>query len=112
MSEARVLEIEGSHYFVGSDVAKELGYADPKGAVSKHCRHPIKRRITDNRGVSHVYVCIPEGDMYRLAVKSQLPGAEKFEAWIFDEILPSIRKTGGYMANEIQNYLRKIPNLN
>ena len=112
MSEARTLIIDDKPYFVGSDVAKELGYADPKGAVSKHCRHPLKKRITDNQGVSHVYVCIPEGDMYRLAVISQLPGNEKFEAWIFDEILPSIRKTGGYTTNTIQNYLRKIPNLN
>ena len=51
---------------------------------------------------------IPEGDVYRLVAHSRLPSAAKFESWIFDEVLPTIRRTGGYVANEdmfIENYL-------
>jgi prophage antirepressor-like protein len=96
--EIRVTEIDEKTYFVGSDVARALGYADPNGAISKHCRYPLKWRISDNQGVPHDYVCVPEGDIYRLAAKSQLPGAEVFESWIFDDVLPSIRKHGGYIA--------------
>ena len=53
-------------------------------------------------------VFIPEGDVYRLISHSRLPSAEKFESWIFDEVLPTIRRTGGYVASEdmfIENYL-------
>ena len=51
---------------------------------------------------------ISEGDVYRLVAHSRLPSAAKFESWIFDEVLPTIRRTGGYIANEdmfIENYL-------
>jgi prophage antirepressor-like protein len=96
--EVRVTEIDGKTYFVGIDVAKALGYADPKGAISRHCKGALIQRLSDSQGVPHDYLVISEGDIYRLAAKSQLPGAEAFESWIFDEVLPSIRRSGGYIA--------------
>ena len=55
---------------------------------------------------------IPEGDVYRLIMKSKLPSAEKFESWVFDEVLPTIRKTGGYINNVdlmVNTYFSDIP---
>jgi prophage antirepressor-like protein len=96
--EVRVTEIDGKTYFVGSDVAKALGYERPNDAITQHCRYTVKHRISDNQGVPHEYLVIPEGDLYRLAAKSQLPAAEDFESWIFDDVLPSIRKHGAYVT--------------
>lgn len=98
--EIRVVEIDGKTYFVGTDVARALGYKRPNDAISVHCRGTAKHRIPDNQGVPQDYLVISEGDLYRLAAKSQLPGAEEFESWIFDEVLPSIRKNGMY-ATEV-----------
>ena len=95
--EVRVAEIDGKTYFVGSDVAKSLGYQNTSKALSDHCKGITKRYIPTNGGMQEMNV-IPEGDIYRLAAKSELPGAEEFESWIFDEVLPSIRKHGGYLT--------------
>ena len=100
----RTTEIDGKTYFVASDVAKALGYAIPHKAVQTHCKGVLKRNILTNGGNQEVLV-IPEGDIYRLVIKSQLPNAERFESWIFDEVIPSIRKTGGYAIGVPQNEL-------
>jgi anti-repressor protein len=98
--EIRVTEIEGKTYFVGIDVTKALGYKNINDAVTRHCRGCVKHAVLDNNGVTQMMNVIPEGDIYRLAAKSELPGAEEFESWIFDEVLPSIRKHGGYMTSQ------------
>lgn len=85
--------------FCGSDVAKALGYKRPKDAVSAHCKGAVKRRTLTNGGEQEMNF-IPEGDIYRLAARSELPGADQFERWIFDEVLPSIRKNGGYINGQ------------
>lgn len=98
---------DGRILFCGKDVAKALGYRIPKDAVSAHCRGAVKHRLLTNGGYQEVKF-VTEGDVYRLVVHSRLPSAEKFERWIFDEVLPTIRRTGGYVANEdmfIENYL-------
>ena len=82
-------------YFVASDAAKMLGYKRPADAVTAHCKGSVKRRLPTNGGMQEMKV-IPEGDLYRLIANSELPSAEKFESWVFDEVLPAIRKTGGY----------------
>ncbi|MCD1619121.1 phage antirepressor KilAC domain-containing protein [Salipiger manganoxidans] len=95
----RVLEISGEPWFVGKDVAEALGYSNPQKAVRDHCR-----KAQDVGGERNVHPSdldpqtkiIPEGDVYRLIVRSKLPSAERFEALVMDEILPTIRKTGGY----------------
>ena len=92
-------EEDGKVLFCGSDVAKALGYKRPKDAVSAHCKGAVKRRTLTNGGEQEMNF-IPEGDIYRLAARSELPGADQFERWIFDEVLPSIRKNGGYINGQ------------
>lgn len=95
--ELRTIEEGDKIYFVASDVAKALGYKRPADAVSAHCRYTVKRSIPHPQGKGTLQMnVIPEGDVYRLAAHSELPSAEKFESWVFDEVLPTIRKTGGY----------------
>lgn len=94
----RTITENGKTLFCGADVAKALGYARPNEAISKHCKGTLKRRIPTNGGMQEM-LFIPEGDIYRLAAKSQIPGADEFERWIFDEVLVSINHTGGYLGN-------------
>lgn len=98
--EIRVVDIEGRPYFVGKDIAEKLGYSNASKAISTHCKNVIKEMISHSQNGKVVKTqtsCIPEGDIYRLIVKSKLPAAEQFESWVFDEVLPQIRKTGGYI---------------
>ena len=103
----RTIEENGKVLFCGSDVAKALGYRRPKDAINAHCKGAVKRRLLTNGGAQEMKM-ISEGDVYRLISHSRLPSAEKFESWIFDDVLPTIRRTGGYVSNEemfIENYL-------
>lgn len=95
----RTVEIDGKPYFVGSDIAKSLGYAIPSKAVNTHCKGVSKMEVPSNGGKQEMLI-IPEGDVYRLITHSKLPSAERFESWVFDEVLPSIRKNGGYLAGQ------------
>lgn len=107
-SEVRTL-VEGDKVlFCASDVAKALGYARPNNVVRAHCFATVKRRSTIYGSREQEINFIPESDVYRLIVRSKLPSAEKFERWVFDEVLPMIRKTGGYVADEdlfVETYL-------
>lgn len=99
--EVRTIEENGKILFCGSDCAKALGYAKPQNAISAHCKGAaLKQGIIDNLGREQEMSFIPEGDLYRLITHSKLPSAEKFESWVFDEVLPSIRKHGAYMTPE------------
>lgn len=98
--EIRTIEEDGKVLFCGSDVAKALGYKNPTKAIADHCKGIVERRTNDSLGRQQNIKFIPEGDIYRLAAKSELPGADKFESWIFDEVLPSIRKHGAYMTED------------
>lgn len=91
------IEPDGTVLFCGNDVAKALGYASPKDAIAAHAKGAVKRRTLTKGGKQELNF-IPEGDVYRLAASSKLPGADKFERWIFDEVLPSIRKHGAYLT--------------
>lgn len=97
--EIRTIEENGKVLFCGKDVAVALGYAKPQNAIAAHCKGALKRGLPTNGGVQEM-LFIPEGDIYRLAAKSELPGADRFESWIFDKVLPSIRRNGGYIANQ------------
>ena len=97
--DVRTIEENGNVLFCGNDVAKALGYKSPKDAIMAHCKGAVKRRALTDGGEQEMSF-IPEGDLYRLAARSKLPGAEEFERWIFDEVLPSIRKNGAYMTPE------------
>lgn len=98
--EVRTIEEDGKVLFCAKDVAGALGYKDTTNAIKQHCRGVVKRHLTDSLGRDQITNFIPEGDIYRLAAKSELPGAERFESWIFDEVLPSIRKHGAYMTED------------
>lgn len=108
--EIRTIEENGRGLFCATDVARALGYARPNDAISAHCRYTVKRRIgveTGTKGdgtpaIQELEVnFIPEGDIYRLITHSKLPSAEQFESWVFDEVLPSIRKHGMYAVDEL-----------
>ncbi|HBF2755360.1 TPA: phage antirepressor KilAC domain-containing protein [Clostridioides difficile] len=95
----RMVEVDGKPYFVATDIAKCLGYINTSKAINDHCRWVTKSYIPHPQNKNKVLEvnAIPESDMYRLIVNSKLQNAEKFESWVFDEVLPTIRKTGGYI---------------
>lgn len=95
-STVRTIIIDDEVWWVAKDAASALGYLDPKSAIKQHCKgvafhHPLQTP----GGIQQVRL-INEADLMRLIVNSQLPSAEKFERWVFEDVLPSIRKTGGY----------------
>ena len=94
--------------FCASDVAKALGYTNPNKAVRDHCR-AITKCSTPISGKIQQINFIPEGDVYRLIVRSKLPSAEKFEHWVFDEVIPTIRKTGAYMTTPVLERIQSDP---
>ena len=95
----RTAEVGGKTYFAGKDIASALGYAETAKAIREHCKGVSEIDTPTNGGVQKMKY-ISEGDVYRLITHSRLPEAEKFERWVFDEVLPSIRKHGAYMTDE------------
>lgn len=95
-----VMLIDGKEYFPATQCAKILGYSDPFKAVKQHCNPEgwVNCPVLTNGGTQQVKY-ISEGNLYRLIVSSKLPQAERFERWVFDEVLPSIRHNGGYIGN-------------
>lgn len=100
--EIRSVVIDGKPYFCASDIAKALGYKRPNDAILQHCRATVKHSTPISGKLQDINF-IPEGDVYRLIIKSKLPTAEKFESWVMDEVLPSIRKTGSYGVHNMSN---------
>lgn len=94
----RSVEINNKVGFVASDIANALGYKNTRDAISKHCKGVVKCDIPTNSGIQNMSI-IFESDIYRLIARSKLPSAVKFESWIFDEVLPTISKTGSYSIN-------------
>ncbi|MDK8594453.1 BRO family protein, partial [Winkia sp. UMB1096A] len=92
----RMFEEDGKVFFCGKDVATALGYVNTKDALAKHCKGVTKRYPLQTAGGVQQVRFITEGDLYRLIASSKLPSAQAFEAKVFDEILPTIRKTGSY----------------
>ena len=94
----RTYEEDGQILFCGKDVAASLGYKNTNDAMKKHCKGVAKRYPLQTAGGIQEFVFITEPDLYRLITHSKLPTAEKFERWVFEEVLPAIRRTGGYMV--------------
>ena len=95
----RTYEEDGQILFCGKDVATSLGYKDTTNAMKRHCRGVVRRHpIQDSLGRTQEAVFITEPDLYRLITHSKLPTAEKFERYVFEEVLPAIRRIGGYMV--------------
>ena len=100
--EIQIIEENGKFKFGATEVAKMLGYVNPHKAIIDHCKKDglTKREVIDNLGRKQEKNFIDEGNLYRLITHSKLPSAEKFESWVFDEVLPSIRKNGGYIEGQ------------
>ena len=102
--QVRCIKIDDNPYAVANDVASALGYARPRKAIADNCKGVLSWDILTNGGKQEMKV-IPEGDIYRLIVKAADQNrnleikakAEKFEKWVFEEVLPSIRKHGAYI---------------
>lgn len=98
----RTVEENGKVLFCGKDIATALGYDQPHKAVERHCRYGMKRTVphpqSPDKQIEMSF--IPEGDVYRLIAHSKLPKAQEFESWVFDEVLPTIRKHGAYMTEQ------------
>jgi len=96
--EIQIIEENGKYEFEATGMAKILKYANPHDAISRHCRWVVKREVphpqSKNKTIEKNF--ISEGDLYRLITHSELPEAEKFERWVFDEVLPTLRKEGSY----------------
>lgn len=103
----RTITIDGIVYFVASDIARALGYKNPQKAIRDHCKLVNESFIPSNGGEQKAKV-ITKSDIYRLIVRSKLESADEFESWIFDEIMPTIEKTGAYIEEgreqEMVNY--------
>lgn len=97
------LVIDNEPWFVGKDVAEALGYAKPLNAIAQHVDNDdsLKRGLTDSLGRLQKTIFINESGLYSLILSSKLESAKKFKKWVTSEVLPSIRKTGGYKLPEI-----------
>ena len=99
--EVRVLEKDNEPWFIGKDVADILGYSNPRDAIHKHVEFEDKGVAKcDTLGGSQELTVINESGLYSLILSSKLPGAKKFKHWVTSEVLPSIRRNGGYIANQ------------
>lgn len=91
------MDEQGEPWFVAKDVAEILGYSNPHDAVRRFCKGVSETRTPSAGGMQTVKI-IPERDLYRLIMRSKLPSAERFEEWVVGEVLPAIRKHGGYLT--------------
>lgn len=100
----RILYEDGKPLFCGADACKALGYSNQWDALKRHCRYLVKREVPNPQSVSKKVSMnfLPEGDLYRLITHSKMPSAEKFERWVFDEVLPTLRQTGQYGADSAE----------
>lgn len=98
--EIRTVDVEGETFWVAKDVCDILGYNNVSQTLEDHCKGISIRYPLQTAGGTQEFRVINEPDLFRLIIKSQLPSAERFERWVFEEILPSIRKTGQYILEQ------------
>lgn len=92
-----ILVEDGKELFPATECARILGYTNPQRAIREHCKG-VNNLVTPYSKGTQKKNFITEGDLWRLIIRSRLPAAQKFEKWLFDEVLPEIRRTGGYRA--------------
>lgn len=103
---------DGKVLFCGADIAKALGYSNARDALLRHCKEKgVVKHDTLTKGGIQELTYIDEGNVYRLITHSKLPNAERFEAWVFDEVLPEIRRTGSYGNVNIEETIVKAVTL-
>lgn len=102
----------GKSWFCATDIATSLGYSNPRDAIVRHCKSHgvVNHDVIDSMGRTQQMKFISEGNIYRLTAKSQMPRADEFENWIFDEIVPSVVNTGSYSVQPQtpQTYLEAL----
>lgn len=113
------VDLEGKPWIAGVDVARALGYKNPTNAIKTHCKqnrtlkHRMNHRLSSG---NYEIIFIEESNFYRLVIKSTLPSAEKFQDWVVEEVLPSLRETGKYEIKEeksaIQNNQNSLEEIN
>ena len=113
-----ILMIDGAPYFPAAECAEKLGYSKTRNAIERHCPHALKRGVGVQTGIKAdgspaiqtiEKSYIPESDLYRLIIRSKLPAAIRFESWVCDEILPTIRKHGAYVTHDTLDELLRSP---
>jgi len=111
-----VLVINGKPYFPAMECADMLGYSKTRNAVERHCPHALKQGVGVQTGVKSdgspamqtvEKTFIPEGDLYRLIIRSKLPAAVRFEAWVCDIVVPCLRKYGAYITDDTLRRMRE-----
>jgi prophage antirepressor-like protein len=110
LGKIRTMNIDGQPYFVGKDIAEALGYEKPRNAIATHV-HEDDKTTALIQGTGSNYkskaVLINESGMYALIFGSKLEQAKEFKHWVTSEVLPSIRKTGGYNSQQSDEYKQK-----
>ena len=106
-----ILLHDNKPYFPAIECAAILGYKNPYKAVIDHCKKDdlTIREVIDNLGRKQEKKYISEGNLYRLIIRSKLPAAERFERWVFDEVLPTIRKYGAYATDDTLDEMLRNP---
>ncbi|EHJ07673.1 BRO family protein, partial [Staphylococcus simiae CCM 7213 = CCUG 51256] len=101
--ELEILTIDNKEWFPAIKVAETLGYTNPRDAIARHTkqRGVVKHDVIDSLGRKQNKKFIDEGNLYRLITRSKLPQVEQFEEWVFDEVLPTLRKTGTYQVKPL-----------
>ena len=109
-----ILMIDDKPYFPATECAVVLGYKDPYKAVKQHTKEDgwANRPVIDRLGREQEKKYFDEGNLYRLIIRSKLPAAERFERWVFDEVLPTIRKHGAYITPEMLEEMIRDPEYN
>lgn len=96
-SQLRMHIADGKPWFCATDVCAVLGYSNGRDAIGKHCREGgVAKRDTPTASGVQAMTYIDEGNLYRLTMRSRKAAAQRFEAWVCDDVLPAIRTTGGY----------------
>jgi len=106
----RTLMKDGQPWFVGKDVAVILGYNEPHKAIARHVDEDdrMKHPVIDSMGRTQNVTIVNESGFYSLVLASRMPNTKKFKRWVTSEVLPTIRRTGGYVDNEdmfVESYL-------
>jgi len=106
-----IMIADGKTYFPATECAEILGYSNPRKAIIDHCRWVTKRDVPHPQSIGKTIArnFIPEGDLYRLIIRSKLPAAERFERWVFDAVLPAIRKHGAYVTSDTLEEMLRSP---
>lgn len=109
--ELRIIMEDNKFYFCAMDVCKALGYTNITRELNIHCRQDgIRTGRVESNGVPRIVKFVSEGNVYRLICRSTKPEAEQFETWVFDELLPTIRQTGGYVNDPVVFVDQWLPN--